>query len=108
MRFTIEAGLAQGVPRLRIFDADSGALRLQWRYPPEPSHSGEHETAGCNQHDCAARAHLHSLMRDLFLLSCASNVGLARAVASDRCIHCDACVPSSSDSVSIARLTLTK
>src|SRR3569832_1019028 len=37
MRFTIEAELLQGEPRLRIFDADSGALRtpvaLEVRYP---------------------------------------------------------------------------
>lgn len=108
MRFTIEAGLAQGVPRLRIFDADSGALRLQWRYHPVPARSEEDERAGCDQHDCAARAHLHSLMRDLFLLSCAANVGLARPVASDRCIHCDACAPSSSHSASIVRLSRAK
>lgn len=106
MRFTIEAELLQGEPRLLIFDADSGALRLHWRYRPTLVRTGAEQTVCCDGHACAARANLHALMRELFLLSCTGNV--ARNAASDHCMRCDACVPSAADAPLAARLSRLK
>ena len=93
MHFRIEAELLQGEPRLRIFDADSGALRLQWRYRNALFQACGERRICDEDHLCAARANLRTLMRDLFLLSCvgkSSALGLAEA--SDACLNCDRCV----------------
>src|SRR3569832_2327235 len=109
MRFTIEAELLQGEPRLRIFDADSGALRLHWRYRPTLVRADAEQTVCCDDHACAARANLHALMRELFLLSCTGTAAaLARYVASDHCMHCDACVQPAADAPLAARLSRLK
>src|SRR3569833_1610489 len=109
MRFTIEAELLQGAPRLRIFDADSGALRLHWRYRPTLVRTNAEQTVCCDDHACAARASLHALMRELFLLSSTGNAAAhARNEASDHCMHCDACVPPAADAPRAARLSRLK
>lgn len=93
MAFKIEANLLQGEPRLRVFDADSGAVRLHWRYrsgliQPDP------DLPCCSEdHQCTARANLHALMRELFLLSCIGNPHvLTRRDAADACLGCQRCV----------------
>lgn len=87
MPYRIEAHLLQAGPRLRIFDAHSGTLRLQWCYRSE-------QLLGlADDHPCAAQANLQALMRDLFLLSCADNASLLiRSGASDVCAYCDRCL----------------
>src|SRR3569832_2423871 len=104
MRFTIEAELLQGEPRLRIFDADSGALRLHWRYRPTLVHTDAEQTENNDDQANTTRAKQHALMRELFLLSCTGNAAaLARNVASEHCKHCDACVPPAADAPLAAR-----
>lgn len=93
MPFRIEAKLLQGEPRLRVFDTDSGAMRLHWRYrsgliQPDPG------LPCCSEdHQCTARANLHALMRELFLLSCIGNPQLlTHRAAADVCLECQRCV----------------
>lgn len=92
MSFHIEANLHQGEPRLRVFDADSGALRLHWRYRTALTQACRGQGVCNEDHLCAARANLHALMRELFLLSCSSKFGLTGIdAAADACMHCDHC-----------------
>jgi hypothetical protein len=93
MPYRIEAQLLQGGPRLRLFDAASGALRLQWRYRTELMPGSADRPADGAEHFCAARANLQALLRDLFLLSCADNTSLLiRTQAADVCAYCDQCL----------------
>lgn len=98
MHFRIEAQLLQGEPRLRIFDAESGALRLQWRYRAALAHGCQEDHLCGNDQHCLARANLHTLMRDLFLLSCVGKAGWPNLeAATDVCAYCDRCTVSHSD-----------
>jgi len=86
MRYLIDAWLEEGDPRLKITDADSGAIRLQWIYRRMPSLTG-------TDHDClegppcSGCTALHCLVNDLFLLACAdklsSTVETVPAIASN-------------------------
>lgn len=86
MRYLIDAWLEEGDPRLRITDADSGAVRLQWIYRRSPSRTGtDHDcTEGPR---CAGCSALHCLVNDLFLLACAdklcASIKTASATASN-------------------------
>src|SRR3569623_1453454 len=92
MQFRIEAHLLKVEPRQRIFAADSGALQLHWRYRTaliDACHG--REICGEDQF-CAARANLHALMRELFLLSCAGYAAsFSLDGAADACRLCDRC-----------------
>lgn len=106
MQFRIEAHLLQGEPRLRIFDADSGALRLHWRYRTALIDAC-HGRGICGEDQfCAARANLHALMRELFLLSCAGNASsFSLDGAADACRHCDRCTTAPAPVPLAARLS---
>lgn len=92
MPFHIEANLLHGEPRLRVFDAASGALRLHWRYRSALVQACQERTVCSEEHLCAARANLHGLMRELFLLSCSANPRLLSLdAAADSCLNCDGC-----------------
>ena len=83
MRYTVDAWLEKGRPRLRLMD-ERGAVRLDWAC-----------REGAAERDCAARTELQRLFKDLFLLAGAariSEIGPARAVLADACLGCDECV----------------
>src|SRR3569832_2455952 len=106
MRFTIEAELLQGVFCLCFFVVVSGALRLHWRYRPTLVRTLAEQSVRRDDQASAARANQHALTRELFLLSSTGNAAaLARNVASDHCMHCDACVPPAADAPLAARLS---
>ncbi|MCC6208408.1 MAG: hypothetical protein IT488_09685 [Gammaproteobacteria bacterium] len=75
MRYQIDAWLDDGNPHLKITDADSGAVRLQWIYrretESEPGCSGGTPCAGCSA--------LHRLINHLFLIACADGRCASRA-----------------------------
>jgi hypothetical protein len=86
MRYLIDAWLDEGDPRLKITDADSGAVRLQWIYRRDPSHAlTAHACA--EGPPCAGCSALHCLVNHLILLACAdklfSPAGAVPAVASN-------------------------
>jgi hypothetical protein len=68
MRYLIDAWLDQGDPHLRIIDADSGAIRLNWVYPRSTIQHGEHDCS--DGPPCDGCTALHCLLNHLFLLSC--------------------------------------
>lgn len=95
MSFNIEASLLQGTPRVRILDADSGALRLHWHYRNALIQACQDRAVCSEDHLCSARANLHALMRELFLLSCSANPRLLDLdAAADSCLLCDGCTSS--------------
>jgi hypothetical protein len=68
MRYLIDAWLDEGDPHLRIIDADSGSIRLNWVYPRSAIQDVEHD---CNDKSpCGGCSALHCLLNHLFLLSC--------------------------------------
>lgn len=76
MRYQIDAWLDDGDPHLKITDADSGAVRLQWIYHREVESSGQ----GCpGEEPCAGCSALHSLINHLFLIACADGLRTSRA-----------------------------
>jgi hypothetical protein len=86
MRYLIDAWLDEGDPRVKITDADSGTVRLQWIYRRSPSLSGtDHDCA--EDPPCAGCSALHCLVNHLILLACAdklfSPAEAAPAVASN-------------------------
>lgn len=91
MRYLIDAWLENGIPQLRITDADTGAVRLRWARAGPAAPDGGDETG---EHE-ACRA-LHRLFKDLVLLSCADKVDLAELAKSpalgNDCRDCDLCV----------------
>ncbi len=96
MPFNIEANLLQGEPRLRIFDANSGAVRLHWRYRSGLIQHDPNLPLCSEDHQCTARANLHTLMRELFLLSCIGNPQLLTdRDAVNACLVCQQCVSGS-------------
>ena len=86
MRYLIDAWLEEGDPRLKITDADSGSVRLQWIYRRSPSRSDRNHDC-LEGPPCAGCSALHCLLSDLFLLACADRLSScmesARAAASN-------------------------
>lgn len=76
MNCSIDAWLENGAARLRIVDADSGRVRLEWSFA-EAARRGA--CASCNPLDDGARAALDELMNGFFLLACADAVRSGRA-----------------------------
>lgn len=72
MRYQIDAWLDQGDPHLKITDADSGAIRLQWIYHREPNSHPECADGA----SCAGCSALHGLINHLFLLACADGLAV--------------------------------
>ncbi len=66
MNCRIEAWLEQGAPCVRITDAETGQVCLQWRECREGTGDD-----GC---PCQAEVTLHDLVRGLFLLACMDRV----------------------------------
>lgn len=88
MRVLIEAKLIAGTPHLRLLDADTGALRLDWRLdaPSTPTDF----TTPC----CTSRSGIQQLFRQLFLLACQTQVSRPLATnLSSICLECDGCTP---------------
>lgn len=96
MAYLIDAWLDEGVPRVRICDAQTGAVRLDWIRDkkasgkcqnPDPDHEANSEVA--------ARDALQRLFKELILLSCAAKLDCAHPWSaleiSGSCIHCSAC-----------------
>lgn len=77
MSYLIDAWLEDGVPQLRICDAQTGKVCLRWARPRTP------ESAGVTP-DCE-RVALQRLFRDLVLLSC---TGKQAAVPSSPPMKC--------------------
>lgn len=61
MSYRIDAGLDGNAPYLRVLEADSGCVRLAWRYPAPEERAVPEE----------ADAALQELFRELFLLTTA-------------------------------------
>lgn len=78
MNCSIDAWLENGAARLRIVDADSGRVRLDWSYAEAARRSA---CASCNPLDEGARAALDELINGLFLLACADALRSGRAPA---------------------------
>lgn len=79
MRYTVDAWLENGAPRLRLVD-ERGAVRLDWV---------------CRK-DAAARADLQRLFKDLFLLASTAQIcgiGTVGPTLADACLICGECVP---------------
>ncbi|MDX9741526.1 MAG: hypothetical protein RBT81_10155 [Gammaproteobacteria bacterium] len=74
MNCTIDAWLEKDTAHLRILDADSGRVHLDWTW------SGGSDTA-----ESDARAALHRLVSGLFLVSCIGNL---RDPAGDTPVPC--------------------
>lgn len=73
MRYLIDAWLDEGDPHLKITDADSGAVRLQWIYHRTDPHHGKEQE--CPEGPaCAGCTALHCLVNHLFLLACADKL----------------------------------
>lgn len=87
MAYLIDAWLENGVPQLRIRDAQTGAVRLQWTREPAGDGS-ENECDG----DRIAHGALQRLFRELVLLSCADKIAQQISPASEMCLHCTACL----------------
>lgn len=96
MAYLIDAWLDEGVPHVRICDAQTGAVRLDWMrdkkgsgksQDPDPDHETDSEVA--------AREALQRLFKELILLSCAAKLNSAHPWSvletGDSCIHCSAC-----------------
>lgn len=78
MNYLIDAPLERGRPQLRVVDARTGAVRLQW------TDSAAREVCdGEEACTCGARASLRQLFKALIVLACAdpTRFGGARAVA---------------------------
>lgn len=94
MRYIIDAWLEDSAPRLDVRDADTGAVRLRWRY-------ANHDTAA---RDYDARRALQDLFKKLVLLSCSSKINLVERAKSSaigtECLECGECV-SGLDSVPV-------
>lgn len=75
MRYQIDAWLDGGDPHLKITDADSGTVRLQWIYHREV----ESEQSCPDEAPCAGCSALHSLINHLFLIACADGLCASRA-----------------------------
>ena len=58
MSFHINACLVDGIPRLELFDSQTGDCRLQWQYNPD---SPDHDAGG---------AEVQRLFHQLILLTC--------------------------------------
>lgn len=86
MRYIIDAWLEDSAPRLDVRDADTGAVRLRWRY-------ANHDTAA---RDYDARRALQDLFKKLVLLSCANKINLVERAKSStigtECLECGECV----------------
>jgi|GEM_PF-5456183 len=83
MRYSINAWLENGAPRLQLVD-ERGAVRLDWIC---------REDAG---RDCAARTELQRLFKDLFLLAGMTRVcevGIVGPALTDACLTCGECAP---------------
>jgi hypothetical protein len=73
MRYLIDAWLDEGDPRIRITDADSGTVRLQWIY--HRTHHRSDTELGCSEvPPCAGCSALHCLVNHLFLLACSGKL----------------------------------
>ena len=78
MSYRIDAWLDLGDPRLRIVDADSGTVRLDWS---GPGVAGGHGAPGApcpDDHLCPGCTALHRLVHNLFLLACIDGVACPR------------------------------
>ena len=84
MNCMIDAWLENGEPRLRIVDAESGAVRLDWSGSDAAAPSCDGAPVCTRDHRCPARAALHGLINELFLLACADCVRSGRPVAAGR------------------------
>ncbi|MDA1107803.1 MAG: hypothetical protein O2845_05435 [Proteobacteria bacterium] len=81
MRYSINAWLENGAPRLRLVD-ERGVVRLDWVC---------REDAG---RDCALRTELQRLFKDLFLLAGAARIcEMGGPALADACLTCGECVP---------------
>lgn len=83
MRYSVDAWLENGAPRLRLVD-ERGAVRLDWIC---------REDAG---RDCAARTELQRLFKDLFLLAGTARIceiGTVGQALADACLTCGECAP---------------
>ncbi len=72
MNCRIEAWLEQGKPCIRITDADSGRVCVQWSPQDDGPPADTLESCDCGT--CPAGAALHGLVRELFLLACMDRV----------------------------------
>jgi hypothetical protein len=79
MRYLIDAWLDKGDPRLKITDADSGAVRLLWAYRRAQPNTGDKEQGCVNGSPCAGCSALHCLVNHLFLLACADRLACTGA-----------------------------
>lgn len=96
MAYLIDAWLDGGVPHLRICDAQTGAVRLDWTR--DKTVNGESQDSNTDQAlnpDRIAREALQRLFKELILLSCAAKLGSTHEWSSlefgDTCLHCVAC-----------------
>ena len=87
MSYVIDAWLEGDEFRLKIMDADTRVVRMQWAYP-----SGSGHAVSC---PCGAEASLHELFKSLFLLACPDRFSLSEASRltgfGDECLRCDGC-----------------
>lgn len=94
MAYLIDAWIEEGAPRLRISDAQTGNVRLQWT--GDKASENESLDGAC---DPLARKALQRLFRDLVLLSCAGKLNTPASQwrstsLEDACLRCDACTPA--------------
>lgn len=84
MRYSVDAWLENGAPRLRLVD-ERGAVRLDWVCRGEDT-----------RRDCAARTELQRLFKDLFLLAGTARmceIGSVGQALADACLTCGECEP---------------
>lgn len=90
MSYLITAWLERGEPRLGIVSAQSGAIKQQWRLDRITGESGG---SRWRAHHHAGFPGMQQLVRELFLIGCAEEIGLMqRALMSDGCLSCGLCL----------------
>lgn len=78
MRYVVEAGFCNGKPRLRVVDADSGEVRVEWflepsRDPVRKDTAAFPQTRPAEQHNG-----MQSLLKNLFLIACSDDLDRSR------------------------------
>lgn len=78
MRYVVNAGFCDGKPRLRVVDATSGEVRVEWFL--EKSRDPVQEDATALPETCPGEQHngMQSLLKNLFLIACRDDLELSR------------------------------
>ena len=98
MRYSINAWLEHGEPRVGIVNTESGAIKVQWRLvridTPDHHNDLQHQTI-------KPVSNIQQLTRQLFLLCCAEDIAMIQKSTAtnswDQCLRCDQCAVTSTE-----------